>query len=248
MKFNNDVSTKSFVSSDSHMLNSLLNLTNKRPCIQENKNNNNTTAATQSTETYSNDTRRWRTVKYRKCVRFNLKIFWAWYETPQLFTMSVWRTSNRDISLLRIWPKSEQTNRPTQASSDQHWNCFKGNIGETPERRGGSHMGFPERIDTILNWTELAAEGKLPKHYCGQIPHLPPLYSLQLREHVIVCNYVSMYNYVLMCTCQAIIIWWPFWFMQDFIPSKRKNVHSLFVALVKVTYAKNVHIVLFCPN
>ena len=34
-------------------------------------------------------------------------------------------------------------------------NPFKGNIGETPERRGGAHIGLPERIDTILNWTEL---------------------------------------------------------------------------------------------
>ena len=29
--------------------------------------------------------------------------------------------------------------------------CFKGNVGETFETRGGSHMGFPESIDTILN-------------------------------------------------------------------------------------------------
>ena len=34
---------------------------------------------------------------------------------------------------------------------DQHWNCFKGNLGETRERRGGAHMGLLERIDTILN-------------------------------------------------------------------------------------------------
>ena len=38
--------------------------------------------------------------------------------------------------------------------SDQHWNCFKGNVGETSERQGGAHMGFPERTDTILNWAE----------------------------------------------------------------------------------------------
>ena len=25
----------------------------------------------------------------------------------------------------------------------QHWSCFKGNIGETPERRGGVHWVFP---------------------------------------------------------------------------------------------------------
>ena len=36
-------------------------------------------------------------------------------------------------------------------------NCFKGNTGETPGRRGGAHTGFPEGIDNILNlnWTEL---------------------------------------------------------------------------------------------
>ena len=29
--------------------------------------------------------------------------------------------------------------------------CFKGNVGETSERRGGAHMGFSARIDAILN-------------------------------------------------------------------------------------------------
>ena len=40
---------------------------------------------------------------------------------------------------------------------DEHWNCFKGNVGGISERRGGAHncMGFYERMDTILNWTEL---------------------------------------------------------------------------------------------
>ena len=35
--------------------------------------------------------------------------------------------------------------------SDKHWNCLKGNIGKTSERRGGAHMGFSECIDTSLN-------------------------------------------------------------------------------------------------
>ena len=35
--------------------------------------------------------------------------------------------------------------------SDEHWNRFKGNVGETSERQGGAHMGFSECIDTILN-------------------------------------------------------------------------------------------------
>ena len=34
---------------------------------------------------------------------------------------------------------------------DEHWNRFKGNVGETFEKCGGAHMGFSERIDTILN-------------------------------------------------------------------------------------------------
>ena len=37
--------------------------------------------------------------------------------------------------------------------SDKHWNRFKGNFGGTSERerRRGAHMGFSERINTILN-------------------------------------------------------------------------------------------------
>ena len=34
-------------------------------------------------------------------------------------------------------------------------NRFKGNVGDTSERRGGARMGFSERTDTILNRTEL---------------------------------------------------------------------------------------------
>ena len=35
--------------------------------------------------------------------------------------------------------------------SDEHWRCFKGNIGKTSDRRGGAHMGIFKRMDTILN-------------------------------------------------------------------------------------------------
>ena len=46
--------------------------------------------------------------------------------------------------------------REGHRQSDEHWNCFKGKVSkETSQRRGGEHMGFSERIDTILNWTEL---------------------------------------------------------------------------------------------
>ena len=35
--------------------------------------------------------------------------------------------------------------------SDEQWNCLKGDVGTTSERRGGAHMGFSERIDLELN-------------------------------------------------------------------------------------------------
>ena len=35
--------------------------------------------------------------------------------------------------------------------SDEHWNHFKGNVGETSEIWGGVHMGFSKLINTILN-------------------------------------------------------------------------------------------------
>ena len=44
---------------------------------------------------------------------------------------------------------SERTKRGHRQAG-QHWNCFKGNIGERCERQGGAHMGFPKRVDTIL--------------------------------------------------------------------------------------------------
>ena len=44
--------------------------------------------------------------------------------------------------------------RDVDRDPQNHWNRFRGNFGET-ERRGGAHMGFSERINTILNSTEL---------------------------------------------------------------------------------------------
>ena len=45
--------------------------------------------------------------------------------------------------------------REGHRQSDEHWNSFKGNVGEISEKRGGAHEVFSARIDTILNWTEL---------------------------------------------------------------------------------------------
>ena len=41
--------------------------------------------------------------------------------------------------------------REVHRQSDEHWNRFKGNVGETSERRTGGNVGFPERTDSILN-------------------------------------------------------------------------------------------------
>ena len=41
--------------------------------------------------------------------------------------------------------------REGHRQSDEHWNRFKGNVGETFEGRGGAHIGFSQRIDTLLN-------------------------------------------------------------------------------------------------
>ena len=52
----------------------------------------------------------------------------------------------------RVWISPSSNTIMTELTAAQ-W--FKGNIGETPERRGGAAMGLPERIDTILSWAEL---------------------------------------------------------------------------------------------
>ena len=41
--------------------------------------------------------------------------------------------------------------REGHRQSDEHWNRFKDNVGETSERWGGAHVGFPKHTDTSLN-------------------------------------------------------------------------------------------------
>ena len=59
--------------------------------------------------------------------------------------------------------------REGHRQSDEHWNRFKGNVGETSERQGRAltTIGFSEWIDTVLNWTELKRKqfllGNTPK-------------------------------------------------------------------------------------
>ena len=51
-----------------------------------------------------------------------------------------------------------QKTRESHRQSDEHLDRFKGNVGETSEKRGGALMGFSERINTILNLSELVAK------------------------------------------------------------------------------------------
>ena len=41
--------------------------------------------------------------------------------------------------------------REGHRQSDEHWNRSKDDVGGTSERRRGAHMGFSERVDTLLN-------------------------------------------------------------------------------------------------
>ena len=49
----------------------------------------------------------------------------------------------------------ERTRKGRHRQSDEHWNCFKGNVGGLPLRDEREHIirGFHERvnIDTIMN-------------------------------------------------------------------------------------------------
>ena len=60
-------------------------------------------------------------------------------------------------SVRRSSLKGRET-REGHRQSDEHWNRSEGNVGGTSGRRSGAHMGFSERIDTTLNWTQLSIE------------------------------------------------------------------------------------------
>ena len=49
---------------------------------------------------------------------------------------------------------SFERTREGHRQSDEHWNKFKGDVGETSERGDVAHMGLSERTDTILNRSE----------------------------------------------------------------------------------------------
>jgi len=68
-----------------------------------------------------------------------------------MYTLKNTRQNLSNYEHVEILKCSMNFHKRTQKGHRQshgHWNCFK-------ERRSGAHMGFSERIDTILNWTEL---------------------------------------------------------------------------------------------
>ena len=67
----------------------------------------------------------------------------AYHTLDRLEERGVERGSARGFSL----KASEEGHR----QSDERWNRFKENAGETSERRGGARTWFFERIGSILN-------------------------------------------------------------------------------------------------
>ena len=64
--------------------------------------------------------------------------------TPSMaWRREAWKEEARDDLLERT--------REGHRQSDECWNCFKGNVGDISERRGGAHMVISERINTTLN-------------------------------------------------------------------------------------------------
>ena len=53
----------------------------------------------------------------------------------------------------RLEERGVERTREGHRHSDEHWNRFKGDVGETSERRAGAHMGFSERLE--LNGTAI---------------------------------------------------------------------------------------------
>ena len=89
------------------------------------------------------------------CFSEELKCWEAWdttcgHKAKDITPLIAWRREAWKEEALDGLPWK---NRERHRQSDEHFNRFKGNIGETSERRGGAHMGFFESTHTILNWT-----------------------------------------------------------------------------------------------
>ena len=61
------------------------------------------------------------------------------------------RAQIKDIKPSIAWKREARKEEALDdRHSDEHWKCFKGNVGETSERRDGAYMGFSARTDTVL--------------------------------------------------------------------------------------------------
>ena len=57
---------------------------------------------------------------------------------------TIYRLEKRGVERGSARNADERT-RGGHRQSDEHWNCFKGNVEETSKSRDGTHMGFSER-------------------------------------------------------------------------------------------------------
>ena len=87
------------------------------------------------------------------CFSEDLKCWGAWDTTCGRKAKDVTSPIAWKEEALDDWSSLKGRERAIVNQTNTGWNPFKANVGDTSERRGGAHMGFSERIDTILNWT-----------------------------------------------------------------------------------------------
>ena len=93
------------------------------------------------------------------CLRLgNVKCWGArdttcWHDAKGTTPSITWRREEQKEKCSAIF--LERT-RKGQRQSDRHCHCFKGNIEEPSERRGGARISFPESVGTKMDWTELS--------------------------------------------------------------------------------------------
>ena len=75
------------------------------------------------------------------------------------------------LGLLVLIGQRSSLKRTRTLSVRQTLEVFQSNVGGNfRERRGGAHMGFFKRIDTILNWTELIGQAVKVLLLCAGFP------------------------------------------------------------------------------
>ena len=67
--------------------------------------------------------------------------------------------------------------------SGEHWNCFKGNTGENPERLSDAHMYIFERIDSLPSRTELSSQIHIKSSCLRKHPQIK-IYELSKHNKV----------------------------------------------------------------